>query len=122
MPLAPNRPCKRCRKPTRNDSGFCDSCEPKQKLKQKEYDKRRGSAAKRGYGRRWQKIRAAFLAANPLCADCMERGIVTVATDVDHIIPHKGDQELMWDWSNLQGLCHSCHSRKTAKEDGGFGH
>nr|DAK90259.1 MAG TPA: HNH endonuclease bacteriophage, HNH Endonuclease, DNA.52A [Caudoviricetes sp.] len=27
----------------------------------------------------------------------------------------------MWDQSNWQALCHECHSRKTAKENGGFG-
>ena len=27
----------------------------------------------------------------------------------------------MWDEENLQALCHACHSRKTAAEDGGFG-
>jgi 5-methylcytosine-specific restriction protein A len=28
---------------------------------------------------------------------------------------------LFWDRSNWQGLCHPCHSAKTATEDGGFG-
>jgi 5-methylcytosine-specific restriction protein A len=27
-----------------------------------------------------------------------------------------------WDWDNLSALCHACHSRKTATQDGGFGH
>ncbi|WP_232338165.1 MULTISPECIES: HNH endonuclease [Bordetella] len=31
-------------------------------------------------------------------------------------------QRLFWDTSNWQGLCWSCHSIKTAREDGGFGH
>ncbi|WP_144469068.1 HNH endonuclease signature motif containing protein, partial [Bacillus pumilus] len=35
--------------------------------------------------------------------------------------PHKGDKKLFWDSSNWQPLCASCHNRKTAKEDGGFG-
>lgn len=45
--------------------------------------------------------------------------MVVQATDVDHIVPREqggSDQ-----WSNLQALCHSCHSKKTATEDGGFG-
>ena len=29
---------------------------------------------------------------------------------VDHIRPHEGNQELMWDMDNLQSLCASCHS------------
>ena len=44
-----------------------------------------------------------------------------MATDVDHIIPHKGDRSLLYDERNLQALCHECHSRKTFFEDGGFG-
>jgi 5-methylcytosine-specific restriction protein A len=28
---------------------------------------------------------------------------------------------LFWNRSNWQSLCHSCHSRKTASEDGGWG-
>jgi 5-methylcytosine-specific restriction protein A len=47
--------------------------------------------------------------------------LLVKATDVDHIIPHRGNQKLMWDQSNWQALCHACHSRKTASEDRGFG-
>jgi 5-methylcytosine-specific restriction protein A len=46
---------------------------------------------------------------------------VVLATDVDHRIAHKGDMTLFWDPANWQGLCHDCHSYKTALEDGGFG-
>ncbi len=53
--------------------------------------------------------------------ECERRGKVKLATEVDHIIPHKGDMSLFWDPSNWQSLCHACHSRKTAREDGGFG-
>nr|DAE96978.1 MAG TPA: HNH endonuclease [Caudoviricetes sp.] len=48
-------------------------------------------------------------------------GEIVPATEVDHIIPHRGDQKLFWDMSNWQALCHNCHSAKTAREDGGFG-
>ena len=88
-------------------------------------DKRRteraGSSTERGYGYSWQKRRTAFLRGHPLCEECRKRGRITPATDVDHIRPHKGDPELFWDWDNLQALCHECHSKKTAREDGGFG-
>jgi len=47
--------------------------------------------------------------------------MVTNATVVDHIIPHKGDYKLMYDQNNLQSLCKYHHDVKTATEDGGFG-
>jgi 5-methylcytosine-specific restriction protein A len=86
-------------------------------------EKRRGSSASRGYGYKWQLARAAFLKMNPLCVDPSREhlGRVKAATDVDHIIPHRGDEKLFWDRKNWQGLCHECHSSKTAREDGGFG-
>lgn len=81
----------------------------------------KGSSAERGYGSKWRKRRAAFLKEHPLCEECLKRGLLVKATDVDHIIPHRGNQKLMWDQNNWQALCHACHSRKTASEDGGFG-
>ncbi len=62
-----------------------------------------------------------YLAKHPLCQSCMLQGKWIAATVVDHIKPHKGDKKLFWDSSNWQPLCASCHSRKTAKEDGWFG-
>lgn len=81
----------------------------------------KGSSAERGYGSKWRKRRAEFLKEHPLCEECLKRGLLVKATDVDHIIPHRGNQKLMWDQNNWQALCHACHSRKTASEDGGFG-
>lgn len=66
--------------------------------------------------RSWKKGRLAFLRVHPLCADCEELGAVVEAREVDHIQPHKGDKRLFFDRSNWQGLCKSCHSRKTARE------
>jgi 5-methylcytosine-specific restriction protein A len=38
------------------------------------------------------------------------------ATDVDHVVPHRGDIKLFMT-GELQSLCHSCHSRKTIAEN-----
>jgi len=79
----------------------------------------RKSASKRGYNSRWQKCRIAYLCQHPLCSDCDRRGLVTPATVVDHIVPHKGDPRLFWDEKNWQSLCDNCHnSYKQALEHG----
>lgn len=42
------------------------------------------------------------------------------ATHVDHVVPlERGGAR--FDEGNLQPLCAPCHSRKTARQDGGFG-
>lgn len=76
------------------------------------------SACKRGYDRRWQKARLAYLGRHPLCAHCEQAGLVTLAQVVDHIIPHKGNSLLFWDMeSNWQSLCKPCHDKKTGTVD-----
>lgn len=62
----------------------------------------------------WRKLRASVLAEQPLCVDCAARGLTVEATDVDHKDGNPGNNER----ENLQGLCHSCHSRKTAADHG----
>ncbi|NBF13078.1 HNH endonuclease [Pseudomonas sp. Fl4BN1] len=84
-------------------------------------DQQRGTSTQRGYGYRWQQARAGYLRKHPLCVECEKLGRVEPATDLDHITPHRGDNDLFWDRSNWQPLCHPCHSRKTATEDGGWG-
>ncbi|MDR9857860.1 HNH endonuclease [Paenibacillus sp. VCA1] len=84
-------------------------------------DRSRGTAAERGYDGKWRKARAEYLRNHPLCKHCQDNNKLTEATRVDHIIPHKGNRQLFWDRNNWQPLCESCHNRKTAKEDGGFG-
>ena len=66
------------------------------------------------YDRRWQKIRAMYLAKNPLCAECQKAGRLTPANEVHHIVAVNDGGSDHDD--NLMGLCKSCHSRKTAKE------
>jgi 5-methylcytosine-specific restriction enzyme A len=74
----------------------------------------RPSAAAQGYGADWRRTRTSYLTAYPYCADCGE-----LATDVDHQVSrHDGGGD---EWGNLVARCHACHSRVTAKYDGGFG-
>lgn len=69
----------------------------------------------RGYTRRWGKVRAAWLADHPLCAECERQGRLTPATVVDHIKPHRGDPVLFWDETNYESKCAACHNAKTAR-------
>ncbi|WP_419900634.1 HNH endonuclease [Roseomonas sp. USHLN139] len=65
----------------------------------------------------WRDARRAKLRSTPVCEafGCSKR-----AGHVDHkLAMRKGGAPL--DPSNLQALCHSCHSRKTARQDGAFG-
>ena len=76
----------------------------------KEY---RPNSTKRGYGGKWQSHRKSFLKSNPLCVKCNKVGQVTAATVVDHIKPHRGNNELFWNVKNWQALCKPCHDKKT---------
>jgi len=90
--------------------------------KDKAYGKLRESSSKRGYDSKWSKARQGYINNHPFCVSCSSKGLVVKANVVDHVIPHKGDKGLFWDRDNWQSLCYSCHNRKTATEDGGFGH
>lgn len=86
----------------------------------------RRTARARGYTRRWERLAAWFKRRYPLCGDrpnglapvmshCREEGRLTPAYQVDHVVPHKGDPVLFWDWEgNWQSLCASCGGRKSA--------
>ena len=77
----------------------------------------RAYASERGYGAKWQRERKKFLDSNPFCVKCYEEGHITIATVVDHIKPHRGDQKLFWDRGNWQPLCEHHHNVKTMTED-----
>lgn len=115
MPMRAGRPCAHPGCAAIVKDGYL--CAAHAKQRQKQYDDGRGSAALRGYGAKWKKLRKMFLGAHPLCAD--PYGVhqsAVAATDVDHRVAKRGGGTNVWD--NLQALCHECHSRKTAKENG----
>lgn len=60
--------------------------------------------------KRWKILRDEVRQAEPFCRICGQ-----LMTDVDHVVPHRGDEALFFDRSNLQGLCLECHSAKTRR-------
>ncbi|MFR9807077.1 hypothetical protein ACL02T_32990 [Pseudonocardia sp. RS010] len=62
---------------------------------------------------RWPLLRDQVLSEEPACAwdGCGEASSVA-----DHIKPHRGDEQLAFERSNLQGLCSHHHGVKTASE------
>ncbi len=100
---------------------------PEHKAKHdRDYDRRRGGTTARGYGYRWKKYSERFRRRHPVCCDPFEfhaaTGTVAPTEEVDHIVPVDGPKDpRFWDPDNHQPLCKSCHSYKTATEDGRWG-
>jgi 5-methylcytosine-specific restriction protein A len=94
----------------------------------RQVDLARGSARERGYNTaQWRSFRAHWLAVHPWCGDrqhgtsdhsrCATDKLRVLATDVDHIERVTGpDDPRFYDPMAVQSLCHSCHARKTRKE------
>ena len=57
----------------------------------------------------WRRRRRAHLRIEPLCRICGQAGRVTVATIVDHIVPHRGDWNAFLR-SDVQSLCTLHHN------------
>ena len=55
--------------------------------------------------RRWRKLSTDFRIAHPFCEYCHDP-----SQCVDHKKPHKGNESLFFDESNLQALCFPCHN------------
>ena len=112
MALKPLRPCRYPGCCALVPGGYCPQHRPKPRARSDE-----ARAWRRLYDTDlWQRLRSEQLLADPWCAECAKHGRRVRATDVDHIVDHKGDPDLFADPANLQSLCHSCHSRKTAQD------
>lgn len=69
----------------------------------------------------WRKGRLRHLREYPLCVQCRSIGKITIATVVDHKVPHRGDRDIFFNEAGWQSMCVQHHNEKTAAEDGGFG-
>lgn len=65
---------------------------------------------------RWKQRRLAQLREHPLCGMCASKGRVTVATVVDHIVPHRGDWNAFW-LNKCQSVCKPCHDSAKRYEE-----
>ena len=117
MPTKPLRPCSYPGCPKLTAARFC---EEHAKADARHYNRyERDPASKKRYGYQWQKVRARFLAAHPLCAECMAHGRVTPASEVHHILPlSRGGTH---DEANLAALCKPCHSTISARDGDRWG-
>lgn len=123
MPLKPLRPCNKtgCRNLTRD--GYCDEhmqmAVQVKRERYKYYDKyKRDKVAAKFYSsKEWQLLREQALTRDlGLCQHCFKKNEITLAEEVDHILPIKVYWEHRNDIDNLQSLCHRCHSIKTAED------
>lgn len=60
----------------------------------------------------WRRLRKRHLAQHPWCVRCGARGV-----DVDHVVPVRVAPHRRLDPTNLQTLCHPCHSKVTQWHD-----
>ena len=100
-----------CRSTTTDPSGYCESHKGEGWRQYKPGQSRH----QRGYGTKWEAIRARILKRDKgLCQEHLRKGVVKQASCVDHVIAkaHGGSD----DDRNLESLCWSCHAAKTARE------
>jgi 5-methylcytosine-specific restriction protein A len=98
--MMPPRRCPTCRSLT--TARRCPTCVQRQAPQHQRFAKTIDYT-----GKRWRTLRAQVLSQSPLCP------CGAVATVVDHVRPHRGNAAQMFEPTNLQALCKSCHDRKT---------
>jgi 5-methylcytosine-specific restriction protein A len=108
--LAPLRPCSKAGCSTLARARFCS----RQAREHSTASRAKSRTVKRSITA-WRKLRDQQHAKEPLCRECLSRGEVRSAVEVDHIIPlSRGGAEL--DEDNIQSLCAECHRAKTMRE------
>ena len=104
MPWAPRKLCGYGACTVLTKDKYCPA-HAKPREARKEYERNRPSSTKRGYGRRWAKLRRMVLHRNPLCK------CGALATEVHHARAKKHGGEDSFE--NLESMCHTCHTRIT---------
>src|SRR5690242_3406757 len=109
------QPCRTCGRASERGSRYCkdhlQNAATDLAAQRARTDANREAPWRKWYSRaQWRNLRTLVLAKNPICCDCGR----AASTEADHIKPHRGDWSLFCDLNNLQGLCKSCHDKKTA--------
>lgn len=111
------RVCKKtgCSRLTDGNSKYCSLhryLEAEDNLKRQQYFASATSDYQTLYASaKWKALQQSQLRNYPQCEKCGEK-----ATEVHHVIPHRGNEALFYDPSNLVSLCHTCHCEETRKE------
>lgn len=119
MPHKPLKPCSYPNCPNLTGDRYCNE---HKKLTDSQYNTyQRDKQAQKFYqSTRWKAVRKRHLNSEPLCRECKKNGKLVKASVVDHIVPVKQGGN-PFDDNNLQSLCWSCHSTKSAKEGSRWG-
>ena len=88
MALKPLRPCRHPGCCVLVSDGYCDAHRPRGDRRSEEAQSWRWMYRTDKWLR---ELRPEQLLREPFCRECSKRGIRTRATDVDHIVDHKGD-------------------------------
>lgn len=117
MPTMPPSQCAayHCKARTVRGSIYCSEHAPMRT----EQTERRGMD-KAYKSRAWEIIRTAQLTRAPLCAACMQRGVINSGEHVDHVFPWKLFGPHAFRFNLFQSLCGACHSTKGALERRGI--
>lgn len=88
----------------------------KQKKRERSYNK---AAYQDVYNTpRWKRLRSVKVRNNPLCEECLRKGVVKQVEEVHHIVPFDIDnfsEELAYNYDNLISLCIECHKEAHKK-------
>ena len=112
MPYKAIKPCACPGCPCLTRYRYCEKHARQEAKRYNRYD--RDPDSYKRYGRAWERIRAAFLSAYPLCQICKREGRLTPATLVHHKV--KITDGGTNDWNNLQALCIECHGRLHSRQ------
>lgn len=107
----PTKPLKQCANSNCNNLSDQNYCIEHRKEADSLYIQHRTASGRSVYDTQWKLLSKSYITLHPLCVVCGE-----IAKDVDHIIPVRIAPEKMYDVSNLQSMCHKCHSKKSKEE------